>query len=144
MKLALVLTILLSSLGNAQQKPELEQLHLIVNAPADILISRLNPPRLELHNPFAGGAVLRAQVSGKLWQDKPKFYYTRLHPVTWQLRVPAGAKPGTYQAPLEASFSLCSRSRGFCFTTRQNAVFTVQVGSQEKNDLVILTLSEPD
>ena len=143
------LLVLVASLGNAQsakQAPkaaEVEQLQLIVNAPPDILISRLNPPLLELSNPFANGAVLNANVSGELWQAKPKFYYTKLRPVTWQLSVPAGTKSGTYQAPLKASFSLCSRSRGFCFTTQQNAVFTLQVGSQKKNDPVVFTLSQP-
>ena len=141
MKLALVLTLLLSSLGGAQVKLD-EQLELIVKAPPGILISRLNPPELKLSSPF-DNTVLKAEVSGKPWRDKPKFYYAELNPVTWQLKVPAGTKPGTYQAPLEATFSLCSLARGFCFTTQQNAVFTLHVGSQ-KNVPVVLTLSQPE
>ena len=143
MKLVLVLTLLLSSLGNAQQKPEVEQLELVINAPPGILISRLNPPKLKLSNPF-DGAVLEAKVSGKPWRDKPEFYYAELNPVTWQLEVPAGTKTGTYQAPLEATFSLCSLARGFCFTTQQNAVLTVHVGNPEENAPVVLTLSQPE
>ncbi len=143
MKLALVLILVLSSLGSAQQKLELEPLQLIVKTPPGILISRLNPPRLELSNPF-DRAILKAKVSGEPWHDKPEIYYTTLQPVTWQLSVPAGTKPGTYQAPLEATFSLCSLARGFCFTTQQNAVFTFQVGSQKENVPVVLRLSQPE
>ena len=143
MKLVLVLTLLLSSLGNAQQKPEVERLELVINAPPGILVSRLNPPKLKLSSPF-DGAILKAKVSGKPWRDKPKVYYAELNPVTWQLEVPAGTEPGTYQAPLEANFSLCSLVRGFCFTTQQDAVFTVHVGSPEENAPVVLTLSQPE
>ena len=144
MKVALGLTLLvLSSLGSAQQKPEVEQLELIVKAPPGILISRLNPPRLELHSPF-DNTILKAKASGKPWPDKPDIYYTKLNPVTWRLDVPAGTKPGTYQAPLKANFSLCSLAQGFCFTTQQVAVFTVQVGSQKENAPVVLTLSKSE
>ena len=142
MKLVFVLTLLLSSLGGAQVKAKTEQLQLIVKAPPGILISRLNPPRLELSSPF-DNTVLKAEVSGTPWRDKPKVYYAELNPVTWQLKVPAGTEPGTYQAPLEATFSLCSLARGFCFTTQQNAVFTFQVGSQKENVPVVLRLSQP-
>ena len=142
MKFAFVLTLLLSSLGNAQQKPEVERLELVISAPPGILISRLNPPKLKLSSPF-DGTILGAEVSGTPWRDKPKVYYAELNPVTWQLKVPAGTEPGTYQAPLEATFSLCSLARGFCFTTQQNAVFTFQVGSQKENVPVVLRLSQP-
>ncbi len=130
--------------GSAQTPPETETVQLVVETPPDILISRLNPPVLELLNPFESGEVITTNASGELWKENPEFYYVNVAPVVWHLEVPAATELGSYDARIQATFSLCSSTQGFCFTDQQTAVATVQVGSTAENTPVVLELSGPD
>lgn len=120
-----------------------EVVRLEVEAEPGILVSRLNPPIIELSNPFEPDDVLTATVDGELYPNDPEFYYVRLDPVTWQLAVPQGTVPGRYVTEVRATFSLCSKTHGFCFTDEQKALATVQVGEAEENATVIFRLRQP-
>ena len=112
-----------------------------VEAEPGILISRLNPPVLELDNPFRPGDVLTAVMDGEPYTDDPEAYYARLNPVTWTLPVPQGTASGRYPAQIRATFALCSQTQGFCFTDEQTVSATVQVG---KNATATLRLRQPE
>ncbi len=145
---ALVVTVMLVSWGGAQQTLtstetlETVTVRLEVKAEPDILVSRLNPPLIELSNPFGAG-ILTATIDGEPYPDDPEFYYARLNPVTWQLAVPQGTPPGSYPADIQSTFALCSKTQGFCFTDEQSALATVQVGGEE-NETVVVRLREPE
>lgn len=110
--LSLLFTLTLGwSAGQGVTQAGTEAVRLEVEAEPGILISRLNPPLVELSNPFEPDAVLTATVDGELYPDDPEFYYARLKPVTWQLAVPQGTAPGR----------LRRRSAGHLFALLQNA-----------------------
>lgn len=121
-----------------------EAVRLEVEAAPGIMISRLNPPLIELSNPFEPDDVLTTTASGELYPDNPEFYYARLNPVTWQLAVPQGTAPGRYVAEVRATFSLCSKTHGFCFTDEQRALAAVQVGGGTENATVVFKLRQPE
>lgn len=143
LSLLLTLTLGWSAGEDAGVQADTEVVRLEVEAEPGILISRLNPPIIELSNPFEPDDVLTATVDGELYPDDPEFYYARLNPVTWQLAVPQGIAPGRYVAEVRATFSLCSETHGFCFTDEQKALATVQVGGGEKNATVEFQLRQP-
>lgn len=144
---ALVVTVMLVSWGGAQQTLTSTEtldtvtVRLEVGAEPGLLISRLNPPMVELDNPFKPGDVLTAVMDGEPYPDDPKVYYARLNPVIWELTVPRGTPPGSYPADVQATFALCSKTLGFCFTDEQTAATTVQVGGGETT--VTLQLRQP-
>ena len=121
---------------------ETATVQLEVGAEPGLLISRLNPPRVELDNPFKPGNVLTAVMDGRPYPDNPAVYYARLNPVTWALTVPQGTAPGRYPAEIRVTFALCSKTQGFCFTDEQTASATVQVGGGE-NEAVVVWLRQP-
>lgn len=141
--LLLTLTLGWSAGEDAGVQAGIEVVRLEVEAAPGILISRLNPPLVELGNPFEPDDILTATADGELYLDDPEFYYARLNPVTWQLVVPQGTAPGRYVAEVRATFSLCSKTHGFCFTDEQKALATVQVGGGEKNATVVFQLRQP-
>lgn len=139
----LLVAVTLVGWGRAQPTSEAGDtvtVRLEVEAEAGILVSRLNPPLLELTDPFTT-AVLTATVEGEPYPDDPELYYARLKPVTWQLAVPQGTPPGSYPTEIRAAFALCSKAQGFCFTDEQTALATVQVGG---NETVVVELRQPE
>lgn len=130
-----------AQLSDQYSEPIVVQLE--VEAEAGILISRLNPPSIKLVNPFEAGDILTGKIDGELYRDQPKFYYTRLKPVMWYLRVPDSVAPGSYPAEVRAIFSLCSTARGFCYTDQHKATTTVQVGEKQQNVTIVLRLRQP-
>lgn len=144
----LLVAVTLVSWGRAQKAvPPTETLEtvtvrLVVETEPGVLVSRLNPPLIELSNPF-GAAILTATIDGEPYPDDPEFYYARLNPVTWTVAVPQGVAPGSYPADIRATFALCSKTQGFCFTDEQTVLATVQVGGEE-NETVVVRLREPE
>ena len=130
--------------GQVGAQTETEAVRLVVKAEPGVMVSRLSPPVVELSNPFKTGEVLTATVDGEPSPDDPEFYYARLKPTMWRLPVPEGTAPGRYVAEVRATFSLCSKTLGVCFTDEQNVLATVQVGDEDENATVVFQLRQPE
>lgn len=139
----LLVAVTLVGWGHAQPTSEAGEtvtVRLEVEAEPGILVSRRNPPLIELSNPFGTG-VLIATAGGEPYLDDPELYYARLDPVSWTVAVPRGVAPGSYPTEIRATFALCSKTRGVCFTDEQTASATVQVGG---NETVVVQLRQPE
>lgn len=141
----LLVAVTLVGWGHAQPPTEAGEtvtVRLEVEAEPGILISRRNPPLIELSNPFGTG-VLTATADGEPYPGDPELYYARLDPVSWTVSVPQGVAPGSYPIEIRATFALCSKTRGVCFTDEQTTSATVQVGRKE-NETVVVQLRQPE
>ena len=128
--------------GRPEAVPEAVVVQLVAQADPGLLSSRLNPPRLSLRDPFREGALLRAEVVGAS-AEGPESYYAHIDPAVWRLTVPPEAAPGGYATEIHASFALCSKARGFCFTEARTAKVTVEVGDDLAPVEVVMRLSSP-
>lgn len=91
----------------------------------DLLVNRDAPNTVRLTTPW--GQVSGA-VNGPPHLDaKYREYYGRVRPLSLQVRVPPGTRPGLYPASLSARLFTCNQHRGLCIQREAKVPVSLQV-----------------